>query len=632
MMAAVHFLWALVWCTLLVIAFAGWGHLLLRLLLARAPSFGLAACVGLSLSVLLGGIFNLVHLIMGWVLICYTLIGLALALGQFFQPKREAIMPEATVIEPSWGLSLIFQRVVLIGFLSLLIFRIASTPRVESYNPEDDSMFYLPVVQKMTAMHHLAADPYSARRIESSLGGGYFLQGLVLACLPLDNIQMADRYIGLILMVLVAVRLARNFALSRTETFLFLLFLISIPAMGLNLTFNVLPTALILAMILAATERAYFLERPGLQALLIGLMAGTICCLKSTYLPHAVVFCVALYFLRGLEKGWRYTLNGWAFVAIGAVLVLAPWMIAMRMDSGTFFYPIFGPGYDFAAYHQFPTPNQVKPADIFRLGAIYFLPLGGYIFTQAVLLRRGEGKSAFLALALAGLLGTLATALATGGDSVQRYSFPIVFPALVLSYLQFASEVRLRPGWRAGYLLQGCGIVLLVMWTKSHFDHLEYAHMLHDVRASMADQPLDRPETTEEYARLNDAMPKDGVVLATLQHPYLLHLDEHILLADWPGCASLPPGWPIKQDGEALAKYLQGHSIRYIAYNYEDNQIIYDYLHPEKFPFLSLWQQVQQRSFMLAAGQYLELKQSRRMVYDDGKVFVLDLSQRIAGR
>ena len=75
---------------------------------------------------------------------------------------------------PAWRETWRWKRVALLCFVLLFLFRMASTPRVFSYLNVDDENFYLAVPVKMMTAHHLAADPYSERRIESSVGGNFF--------------------------------------------------------------------------------------------------------------------------------------------------------------------------------------------------------------------------------------------------------------------------------------------------------------------------------------------------------------------------------------------------------------------------------------------------------------------------
>lgn len=631
-LAIFHFLWALTWCAILVIGFIGWGRLVLKYQAGQVPSIGLAACVGLSGTVFLGGLLNISHLIFSWILISFTLTGVGLAIGQIIRQTGKNPAPESSTLLPVQRAGWSWRRAALLCFVFLFLFRMASTPRVVGYAREDDEHFYLAAPVKMMEMHYLAPDPFSQRRITSSVGGNYFLQGLVLSFLPLQNVQMADQFLGLVLIVLVSKALARQFELSPLETVIFGIFSISIPPMDRNLTFTVLPSAIFLAMVLAGTTRESLPHRPALQAFLVGLLAGTVCSLKSTYLPHAALFCFVLYLLRGFEKGWKFALSGWAFALIGALLIMVPWMAAMRETSGTYLYPIFGTGYDYSSYHTFPAPYRTGLIHVLLAAAIFCLPLTAIIFFQLFLLRREGNSLVLLAMTVACLLGTMASDFSTGGDSVGRFNFPIVIVAILLTYLQFSRERRLRPDWKPGRFLQAGSIAVLVLasaFVEFGSRGAEYSTMWHRIRMSLYDPPVDSAETRQEYAQIGAALPKDGLILTTLQHPYLLdHLDQHILLADWPGCASLPPGWPIKKDGEALAEFLLSHSIRYLAYT--ANSVLVDYSSKVTSGSLpaSVLTKSQCESYLLATKQYLELKQSRRIIYDDGKVFIVDLSSR----
>jgi len=635
--AGFHFVWAQTWCAILVVAFIGWGRLVLRCMGDRVNSIGLDGCVGVSLAVFLGGLLNLLHLITRGVLIGFTLAGVGLAIGQIIRSIGKRPLPEAAAVLRAWRGGWSWKRLALLCFALLFFFRMAGTPRVLTYVDTDDDQFYLAEPVKMMEAHYFAADPYSLRRIESSVGGNYFLQCLVMSCLPLENVQMANQYLGLVLIALVSLALARQFKLSPLETTIFAIFSISIPPADRNLTFNVLPSAFVLALVLAGTKRTNLTRQAAAQALLVGLMAGTIASLKSTYLPHAALFCLVLYLLWGFARGWKFALMGWAFALIGALLVLVPWMAAMRITSGTYLYPVFGTGYDYTSYHQLPAPYMTAaPTQVLLAGAYYFLPLVAIIIVQLLLLPGEESSLVFLAITVACLLGTVAIDLATGGESLRRFSFAIMMPTLLLTYLQFSRERRLRPRWKPGRFLQAGSFAMLAL--ASAFTEFgprmgEYSILWGRIKVSLTDPPLDSPETRQEYVKISSALPKDGLILTTLQHPYLLEpLDQHVLLADFLGGASLPPGWPIKKDGEALAEFLLSHSIRYLAYSYADNAQLTDISirTGDAVSRRRTWLLVLYESYLLANKQYLELEKSRRKIYDDGKVFILDLSVRAA--
>jgi hypothetical protein len=132
--------------------------------------------------------------------------------------------------------------IVLLAILFLA--RIAASVRAGQYQASDDYNFYLAAPVKMLHLHHYAADPFSERRIMTSIGGSYFLQTLVLTALPLANVQMADRTLGLILLAFMAYGIANKFHLTRVQRLVFALLVLFTPQLQFNLTFVLLPTAL----------------------------------------------------------------------------------------------------------------------------------------------------------------------------------------------------------------------------------------------------------------------------------------------------------------------------------------------------------------------------------------------------
>ncbi len=619
----------------MVLGFIGWGNLVLNVLASRwvsGRSGGLAATVGISFAVFVGGGLNLLHLIIGWILISFILIGSGYAFMQMISASRHRnIIPEIRPLISAWSGTWLWQRVAVLCFIFVLLFRMASLPRVDDYYPTDDEQFYLATPVKMMKMHYLAEDPFSERRIQSSLGGNFFLQALVMGALPLQNIQMADKYLGLALIILISLALAKQFNLSPLEITLFGIIAMAIPSTDINLTFVFLPSALFLALVFLGTQTLYLIKRPGIYAFLLGAISGAICSLKSVYLPHAAAFCLALYLLWGLEKGWKFAFKGWFFTLIGALFILSPWMVAMRITCGTFLYPILGAGDDFTAYPYSPASTASLAAHMIREGVIFVVPLAVLGFAQRFFLRRDDNSNVLLALTLACLAGTIAIDFATAGDTVRRYNFPVLMPVLLLMYLQFYTEIHLRPLWKPGQYLRMIAAPLLLVAVMAFIPlgH-EYAKMTREIRTSLKDTPLCSAEVLEEYEQIDSALPRTGLILATLQHPYLLDgLDNRILLADWPGCASPPPGWPINEDGEALAAYLLQHSIRYLAYSYTQNkQLSHCLRNTDDHGIFGLVCKNQYSRYVLANKQYLELKQSRRILYDDGKVFILDLSSQ----
>ncbi len=613
---------------LLLVAFWGWGQLLVGLLRWDARSVAVPACLGIAVAIGLGGVLNLARLVSPGPLIAFVLIGCALAIAVWISRPLLAPSLEAGAISAAIREKWSWKRLALVGFVLLFLFRAASTAQVYKYLPQDDENFYLVMPVKMMQTHHYAADPFSERRIESSLGGSYFLQCLVLSALPLRNIQMSDHFVGFILIVLLALALARRFDLSPGQTVILGLFSICLVPLEFNLTYTVLPSALWLAMVLVAANAQNSGRSHLAPSFAVGLLAGAICALKSTYLPYAVLFCAALFPLLGWTKGWRGALGIWLAALAGALLVLIPWMVAMKMTSGTFLYPILGSGYDYSAYPQFPRPFTANPLRVITKGLPLYAPLVLILLAQLIILWR-RGSAVFVTATVICLFSSIATGFAAGVDDLPRYVAPMVLPTLLLAFVHFASEVRRRPGWKMGYVLVG-GVVAVQLMAMAIMTEKQYYKMAYAILYGLEDRDFTPVETRAEYAKIAAALPKDGPILATLQDPYLLDFSgERIFLADYPGCAGLPPGWPIHGDGDAVADYLLSHSIRYLAYTYAGNaQLDSCHYFEGHLPQMSVRSQVQYGTYLVADAQYRQLRATRRVLYDDGQVFMIDLASR----
>ena len=622
-MPIVHSVGAQAWCLLILLSFVGWGYGALKLLAGRVPSIGVAACLGTTVAIFAGGLLNLLQLITVPVLLLFMAVGLVI--GALAARGAVDAPAEIRIRRQLWHEAWPSKWIALFCLVFVILFRFVSSTHAWQYLPQDDENFYLVAPQKMMQTHHYAADPFSERRIESSLGASYFLQAFALVCLPIENVQMVDRGIGFLMLLLLILTLAEKFGLSPPETVIIGLLATVLTPIDFNVTFAILPSALVLTMVLVAMQPELFTRRPHAQALIIGVTAGALVALKTTFLPFTGIFCLVLCPRMATGRGWRAAFTGWSVALIGALVVLVPWMVAQRMTSGTFLYPVFGSGYDFSAYKQFPMPFHAEPLKILLKGATFYVPLSGIIFAQLFLLRQAR-STILLVTTVAALLSSLATGFGTGGDDSQRYNYALVTPTFLLSFFQFSQEIRLNPQGRLAPLLRGCTVFVLVGYIGLHAIRGQYGSMWHEVQTCFTGRRNSSAETRREYRDIVAAFPADGRVLTTVQGAYLMSpLDERILLCDFPGCAGPPPGWPVHENGEALARYLLGHSVRYLAYSYKGNTQL-DYCLNTDLTKMSVRSQVQYGTYLLADKQYRELWQTRKVLYDDGKVFIIDLA------
>ncbi len=336
----VHFAEALLWCTLLFVSIAGYGAILLRLFGLRRPSVTLAAISGVAVVIFLGGCLNLVRGITNPILLALILIGVIAAILLRITLTDVDAQAESAPHRPS------SRAVLLLMLLVGLIFvvRLGATVYAGQYQASDDYNYYLGAPVKMLQLHHYAADPFSERRILSSIGGNYFLQTMVLVALPLESVQMADRALGLILLAFLSFSLARTFRLTPLQRAFFAFLVLFMPQVQFNLTFVLLPSALFFGLVYLAANRKALADNSILLALLLGAVAGAVSSMKSTYLAHSVIFFLAIALFRWRRSGFVEGAKTLLFAALGVLIVMAPWMIANHGASGTFLYPTLGLG------------------------------------------------------------------------------------------------------------------------------------------------------------------------------------------------------------------------------------------------------------------------------------------------
>lgn len=620
---------AILWCVGLFAAISGYGALLLRLFGVRRPALALVAVSGFSVAILLGGIFNLLHAITVPVLAGFSVVGvLALLLLRFIdkeQPGHETPAP------PPANLNV---KLLLLFFAAVFAVRVAASVHTAYYQNSDDYNFYLAAPEKMLQLHDYAPDPFSERRIMSSVGGNYFLQTLVLARLPLEDLQMADRALGLFLLAVVAFGLADEFELTPLQRAALAVFVLITPQLQFNLTFVVLPSALFFGLVYLASHRRLLADHHNLQALLLGMTTAAIASIKSTYLPHGVLFILCLALLAISRRSSAAALRTVLIGAVGCLLVLAPWMVAQHATSGTFYYPLLGKGFHYSRYGLYPPPSAFNLKIILHKVVPFNIPLLLILFLEWFWGEDDEQSRAILCFTAATLVASLFVGIATGGDSVRRYNYPAIVPVILLLFVVFSRRVNHLPQIGKWRLVQACSAVLAVAtalyiglnsWTH------EYRRTMQNLRVSFSAFSIKPPSLRAEYAAMERAIPTDSGTIATVDDTFLLdYRTHHIDIADFPGAASLPPGWPGHSDGEALARYLLSHNIRYLAHSYsEDAAGQSRLLSIMNDKSITQWIRSESATGFDSHRQYLELARTRRHLYDDGSLYVLDLASRV---
>ncbi len=632
-----EFLYALCWGSILLLCFTGWGRLTAKLTRIEQVPASVSCVLGMATIVFLGGCLNILHLIYGYLLLVLVAAGFLLYLVLSGDRQKGYFWT------PFWLKANRLTRVLVLVALLIMLFRIAATVRLGMFNTLDDGVAYMVFPQKMLALHHFAADPFSERRITSSLGGGYFLQLFVILGTSLSNIPMADRTFGIVLLVGVLFDLGMAIQLSPFQIGLMELLVSLVPQEAMNLTFVVLPCSFLLAVLwiyLQAAEQGS--ARYYRYIVIAGFMGGAAITLKSTYLPIIVVFAFiscGLCFSGSTRK--KYIVSTVVFW-FGSLIMMALWMLAMRQTSGTLLFPIFGRGYDFSAYGIFSSISKFHSTRTF----VKIFIQGGILASLAVILSLVVGtknrisRISFCVLT-ASALAITAFNYKSGGDSIWRYNFPQFFCAVIMFYLATAYEFCSYPKSkraRTVFYLGICAFTSMVFYydvagkVPRPFRQMdmEWKDYKPSLQASLSGLPLASPLERWRYHLVENSLPLGSIALENTAYPYLLtYTRGTIFIADWPAAASPYPGWPLSGRSGALIDYLSGYSIRYVVYDYR-------YAHwtdvegciaLKNSNSNSQWLRDQWLLSILAHRQFENLRAEYQSIYDDGRIAVIDLTR-----
>lgn len=631
------FVYSFTWTGLVLVALNGWGKLTARLFRIQQFPASVSCSLGIASIFFLGGWLNLFHAIYSFVL--FGLIGIGALLFIFLRKTR----PASYRWYSFWSYASPTARTLVLLALIILSCRAAGTVRPAMLNSLDDTTAYLAFPHKMLALHSFAADQFSDRRVTSALGGSYFLQTFVIAGTSLANTAMADRTFGLILLAVTLFDLGVAFEISTFQIALlgFLAFLV--PQESMNLTFIMLPPVLLLGMLWMAIET--FREdhfNPWKLAFLAGAIGGAVILLKSTYLPIVGAFALVPYSMLSIHTKRGRWLNFSMLAGLGSLVVVGAWMVAMKLTSGTYLFPILGHGFDYSSYGQFPSTSNFHSARAFIkifLQGFALLFLAGCQFFTSKLKSRKDQFSFWVLIASAAAI--TAFNYKSGGDSIWRYNFPQFFSAILVFYAATASTYRSEPRLsvtRAGHYIGILAMLGMIFYydvagkNPRPFRDMtaEWNDYKPALRASLSGLALASPTEQHRYEAIEASLPANAVALENTAYPYLFdNRGRTIFIADWPAAASLPPGWPFPENIAGLVSYFRHHSIRFVIYDYKyarwtDAEGCEALVSPN---LNSQWIRDQWHMNVLAHDQFNHLLENYRRTYDDGGIAVIDLDR-----
>ena len=572
-----YLLAALAWGLALVLSFAGWGSGLLRVLRQKNADGGLKAALGLSLTVAAGGIGSLAGVLsrtgaMLWVAAGIGLAALALLRGTGVSPPGGPAPPlrrDGAPVFATWGVAAL-ALLALLHLAGSVHGRVWDGSGFRDFDPHDDEQAYLAFSEKMLETGGLGADPFDARRLVVP-GGQWALQALVVSLLPARATHLLDAGVGLLLSLWVLAGAVRSAALPRGFAALpplFLLLLPSLMARG-NTTALFTGVALLLALYRLADESPFSGDGLWRAALQSGLVLSALVSLKSTFLPAAVLFLALLVlFSPSRERGKR--LREGAAAGGFAALFLLPWMVSLKLSSGTFFFPLLGKGNQLVAWNRVeglpPPPSRGERAALALTSLRAAVPIA-LLLPLAFFRSR---RAAVLAVGLSALI--LPVLYRLMGDpfldrSLSRYFFPAFVWA---TSLLLVAALRVREGESPRARLAGVAALAVaagILARDARDVRGQLRQLAVNLRAAVSGGDLFDRAVAGRTRALLEPVPRGEAVLARLRLPHFLDFRKHrILLLSMPGMSSPPPGMPFFEGPEKVAEYLGGQEVRYLAY------------------------------------------------------------------
>lgn len=639
------YLIAFLWGAFVLTAILGWGFLVLLLCGSlKKIDFGWQGSLGLAFSVIAGGVLNSFQLVSKNNIIIFLLIGLLVEII--------SLVVGLGVIKQSFAgfWASLKNRKTFYIFLVLILFtiliRYSFSVAFFNFNIVDDQHAYLVFPVKMIQTGSLGIDPFSERRLLTSLGGKYFLDTFILAGAQIKNLHIMDNGVGLIIFLLVLLGLAKDRKLSLTSV-LFIVFLAAIiPSPTTNVTSFFTAAALFLALFRFLLEAEKHWPKLSGRLVVLSLLCAGVCALKSNLILPVVVIYFAYFILELKSQGNRRgLLQHFILASVMIFLFLSPWMISMLHSSGSLLYPYLGKGYGAfinspitSYYLQFNIYSLYRVASEVVIGMGMFFPFAILVWVWFSAENNKTKKVAITAL-LASLMGILALIYGDGGYGLYYYSFSFLIPSVLLALVLILEKGDLPFSPKLSVSATNLGWVFLAVLVGVYIQ--QDVGVFQDVKSAVnidkgsvkfglvnSDQ-VPAPELSQ-YSTLQQAVPAGAIILARLDRNFLFNFKRNpIYIIDSPGIASPPPGLPYGQGSEVLANYLLAHNVRYVAYSYGNEA---------NFGFANAGSMLQPHVNPLLRGETLgsfdfqdnlqQLGTTRKIIYDDGKNFVLDLKTR----
>ena len=644
------FLLVLFWGLTVLFALTGWGILLARQG-CNAADWLEAPAWGIAVSSFVGSLLNLLGLANRAGVLVFILVGCVLSGLSFISPfKILAKRANSRRLRVDW------KWLALLALpLGALALRFGGSVMIKTFypnlaqadyvylNPGDDLKSYLVSPEQMLQTGSIGEDPFNCRQMMSGLGAQHFLNAMALAVLAPDNVHIIEGGVGLAAACLAAAGLGVRMQLGRTGATLLMLVPLIFRPWYINISSTTTTAAVLIALCSALLQLFGPTGNRGRILLTSGLLLGAACSLKSTTIPSAVILVLVAAGLSALaQKSWRPLGLGF-LVGLGGLAAMSPWMWWQYHSSGTPLYPMLGRGFHVEVF--FPSarvPFHGTVVHELKIGLILpVMVVAGLLLAWAVpavrkVLHR-PAACVSLAIVIGWAIAWPLIAISTEYDGVSRYLLAACITSLIM-VLACTWHAGLQIGALPGrHWARWCGPALFAALLLGHWTELQIAYgqiTPDDLANSISGRPYDWNSEADVARAAQTAVPVGAKILAYTDTPFLFNFTSNpIFVVDCPGEASLPPGMPVRQSGEAVASYLLGHNIRYVIYSYKTQagspRATFGFLLDPSYG--TLVNRIAALSFAFQ-DDLADLSHTRVRLYDDGSIFVLDLASRLPSK
>jgi hypothetical protein len=580
---------AVVWSSLMVASFVGWGSLVnLWLAPRRWADWGLRAGWGLSLFVAMGGFLTVTHIARRWVLVAQVVLGVAalLGIGALRRARRPFLVSRRAIVVTIGRVGTLAVIALAYGFV---VFTAFAALGEHWFNDSDDPPLYFTMAEKIVQAGSLL-EPFAARRVVT-FGGHMYLEAAFFAVSTPFYAWAVDQGLGAIVTMALLVGEIRRRGLRGSQWVpLGLTFLLFFSLVSARRNTASLFTGVATILTLYRTFRVPLDEEPGRgpasgndpprwpletrRLVAVGALTCVPILLRTStaagILPF-VTLLVASDYVLGNRRPW--TLPALRSLAVAAavlagsfVVVLVPWSIMLAQSSGALFYPF---GHSNVTEGWAFLRGALGYGDLakeFVQDIFYGVPLVSLapFFVAGLAPLKGRERNDLVALTLGSFIGFVALArqaTAFPPEDTARYYY-----AFVVAMALVTTATVDRSGARAALIAACLGMQLgvtrdgLYRTTASELDKARKA----------CDEDKDRQAyeaITQQYRDIQEHIPPGATMVTAVNENDRFDFSRNsVFELDTLGGMGPKPGWPVRQGAEALARYLVASGVQYIVW------------------------------------------------------------------